>query len=443
MMNTKQTLLLILPLLFSACTPISGEKTSDTIPSIVPETLTASEIPLSSPITTKGEIEFVSNSEIRFLPTQIDLPTATTIEIPLAEKPVWVAGIQYQDGTAWAVEFEDGSLSAYFVGSSGYREIDIIPNKLPPGMPLTIYSSEGMLFALSAPGPDASPLTQPVLIDSDLQKIAYIDTSGDLVVHQENEEIRLPVNALPDSRILVDEQGKLLVLSNPTDRYAHGVLGDKVEAAGITLVETRPEPRILHTILIPETDVIEGIYPIWTDMNNDGEREIIVTLSNSQDGARIIAFQEDGNILAEGAAIGTGYRWRHQLVVAHFGALEENLLAVVRTPHIGGVVEFYELNGNKLEIVKTISGFSTHSIGSRNLFTAQAGDFNNDGQIELIAPDQNHSRLGIIGMESESITWLDLGAELITNLATAAINENSQVVLAGGLSNNFLKIWLP
>ena len=92
--------------------------------------------------------------------------------------------------------------------------------------------------------------------------------------------------------------------------------------------------------------------------------------------------------------------------------------------------------------MKTISGISTHSIGSRNLFTAQAGDFDNDGQIELLAPDQSHTRLGLIGMEDNAINWLDLNAELITNLAAVAF-EDGQVSIAGGLSDNILRIWLP
>ena len=334
-------------------------------------------------------------------------------------------------------------MQPFTIDSSGYAQAAIYPEKLPPGAPLTVYSNNGELFALTAPGADASPLTPPVLIDPDPPKIAYIATNGDLVIWGGNKETRLPVNALPDARILADEHARLLLLSNSTDRYTHGVLGDEIEAAGITLVETNPEPRIIQTISIPEPDVIEGIYPTWADLNNDGEREIIVTLSNAQDGARIVAFREDGSILAEGPPIGTGFRWRHQLVAAPFGEAGETLLAGVRTPHIGGVVEFYRLNGNKLEIVNTVEGFSTHTIGSRNLFTAQAGDFDNDGQVELLAPDQSHTRLGIVGMEDENITWLDLDAELVTNLAAVTTPASGNVSLAVGLSNNVLSIWIP
>ncbi|MBT3338940.1 MAG: hypothetical protein HN855_11960 [Anaerolineae bacterium] len=437
MMNTKTILLLTLLIIISACAPLEEENTP-----LMPMTQALPETPITSPLPVKSEIDFVSNTEIQYLPTQTDLLSATQTDIPLPQRPVWIAGIPHADGTAWAVSFEDGSLSAYFVNNNGYEEIAITPQRFSPEMPLTIYSSNGELFALAAPGADAAPYSQPIFLDAASGKIAYIASNGDLVISENDQETRLSVNALLDSRILIDEHSRLLFLSSPTDRYTHGVLGDDIEATGITLVATKPELKVLQTIAIPEPDVIEGIYPIWADLNNDGEREIIVTLSNAQDGARILAFREDGSLLAEGPAIGTGYRWRHQLVVAPFGEFEEPLLAVIRTPHIGGVIEYYRLNGNTLEIVKSISGFSTHSIGSRNLFTAQAGDFDSDGQVELLLPDQNQTRLGIIGVDGEPAFWLDLQAELVTNLAAVEVAEKGEVVIAGGLSTNILRIWI-
>lgn len=441
-MKTNLTVLIFLVLILSACAQPLENNTPDT-PSPAATIPKASRQPAVTTETTQGAIGSVSSSAMRLLPVAVDLASAGKIDIPLPGEPVWVAGIPQEGGSAWAVAFEDGNLMAFSVSSTGYESLAISPEELPPGSPLTLYSQDGQFFALTAPGTDASHLTPPVLIDPALPKIAYITSNGELVIWDAQQEIRLSVNALPDSRILVDVNGRLLFLSHPSDRYTHGVLGDKLEGTGITLVETDPEPRVLRTISIPEPDVIEGIYPTWTDMNMDGQLEIIVTLSNVQDGARVVAFREDGSLLAEGPVLGAGYRWRHQLLAAPFGTPGENLLAVVRTPHIGGVLEFYRLNANKLEIVSTVNGVSTHSIGSRNLFTAQAGDFDNDGRIELLAPDQNHTRLGIVSMDSESIAWINLDAELVTNLAAVASIDTEGVFLAGGLSNNLLRIWLP
>ena len=139
---------------------------------------------------------------------------------------------------------------------------------------------------------------------------------------------------LPDGRLLVDDNGRLLALADPTTRYDHGVLGDAFEAASIVLVEARPQARIISTIAIPGLQVVEGIAPIWTDWDGDGQREIIVTLSDVDQGAQILLYDEAGNQLAAGPAIGRGYRWRHQIAVAPFGPQEEmELVDVLTTPH--------------------------------------------------------------------------------------------------------------
>lgn len=437
LMKIKLLLFLSLLLFLAACSPSVDASSTST-----PTTQAPPEAPLPSPIPADREIDFVSNTNIQHIATQTDLLSAIQIDIPLTQPLAWIAGIPHTDGTIWAVAFDDGSLSAYLVDENGYEELEITPDKIAAGMPLTIYSSGGLLYALSPLSAGAAPFSPPVFIEEGSTDIAYITNNGDLVIQQDDAETRLPVDALHDSRILVDEDGRLLFLSQPTDRYDHGVLGDSIEATGITLVSTQPEPKILQQINIPKADVIEGISPLWADMNADGEREIIVTLSNARDGARLIAFREDGSVLAEGEPIGTGYRWRHQLVVAPFGDSDEKLLAVVRTPHIGGVIEYYRLNGNTLEIVESISGFSTHSIGSRNLFTAQAGDLDKDGKVELLIPDQSHTRLGIVGMGEEALSWIELDAELVTNLAAVSSAENEQVSIAAGLSNNTFRVWI-
>jgi hypothetical protein len=437
-MKIKLPLFLSLLLFLTACSP-----SMDASPASTPTTQTPTEAPLPSPIPADREIDFVSNTNIQHIATQTDLLSAIQIDIPLAQPPAWIAGIPHTDGTIWAVAFDDGNLSAYLVDKNGYEELEVTPDKIAAGMPLTIYSSGGLLYALSPLSADAAPFSPPVLIKEGSPDTAHIASNGDLIIRQGDAITHLSGNALPDSRILVDEEGRLLFLSQPTDRYDHGVLGDGIEPTGITLVATQPEPKVLQTISISAGDVIEGISPLWADMNGDGEREIIVTLSNDRDGARLIAFREDGSILAEGSPIGTGYRWRHQLVAAPFGESDAILLAVVRTPHIGGVIEYYQLNGQQLEITESISGFSTHSIGSRNLFTAQAGDFDKDGKIELLIPDQSHTRLGIVGMDGAPVSWFELDAKLVTNLAAVEMPESGKVVIAGGLSTNILSVWVP
>ena len=326
---------------------------------------------------------------------------------------------------------EGGKASAFKVTGQAYEPAKITPAQIPAGMPPLLITSSDKPQLVSPPN-DASLLTNPILLGG---KLVYIASNGDLLI----DDVRLPVNALPDSRILMDAYNRLLILSDPTTRYDHGVVGDELEASAITLLEIEPKIRVIQTIAIHEPDVIEGISAIWADINNDGNRDIIVTLSNNQTGARITVFNEDGDLLAESDPIGLGYRWRHQLAVARFDANQPPLLASIRTPHIGGIVEFFQYNNGRLEIVKEIKGFSTHSIGSRNLDSAIAADFNNDGIVEVLAPDQPHTRLGVISINGV-LTTIPLNDVLTTNLSGTEVDR--KLYIGAGTQDN-LRIWVP
>jgi hypothetical protein len=268
---------------------------------------------------------------------------------------------------------------------------------------------------------------------------------GQLRLIGEDDTYTLDVNALPDARILSDETGRLLFLSAPTEGYPHSVLGDMLEATAITLVDTSKDPYVIREIQIGPGDVIEGVAPIWVDLDGDGKREIIVTQSNVDVGSHIVVYREDGSLFASGEPIGQGFRWRHQLAVGQFIEGGSQEIAVIRTPHIGGVIELYGLEGERLEIMAVLKGYSSHQIGSRNLDSSLAGDFNGDGQIEIVVPDQSQTTLAGIQSTKDDlhIVWdMPLGGILSTNLAAAALSDG-RLALGVGNENNLLRIWLP
>jgi hypothetical protein len=270
---------------------------------------------------------------------------------------------------------------------------------------------------------------------------------GDLVqVAADGTELdRLPIKALPDARLLLDHEGRALSLTHPTDRYRHGVLGDDLEATGISLLEIAPSLRILRNIQIVEPQVIEGITPIWADLNGDGAREIIVTLSDASRGARLVVYNELGEVVATGPDIGRGFRWRHQIAVAPFGPGGELELVDVLTPHLGGVVEFFRWQAEKLVRVASVSGYSSHALGSRNLDMAAAGDFDGDGRIELLVPSQNRERLGGIRHTSqggETVWEVPIGGQISTNLSGLRYPDG-RMIIGVGRSDEFLRLWPP
>jgi hypothetical protein len=429
------SILFLITLFLSACRP-DVQRTLET--AVLSEPTTA--ILSGTPDLPTGETTQIYTTQNNLLGNHlvegsIDLHNASITDIPLDGTPLWLASAPFEEGAIFAVVLENGQTQAFLMQGRSYQSYQIAPVQLPAGMPPLLAVSDGNA-QLSVPPPDASSLTNPLWVNG---RLLYIGANGDLVSSDSIAQTRLPVQALPDARLLLDESNRLLLLTGPTNRYDHGVLGDKMEASAITLVETEPELRVVRNIPIEAPDVVEGISPIWADLDEDGQREIIVTLSNNQSGARIAAFREDGSLLAESPPIGLGQRWRHQIAVARFDPDQQPLIVSIRTPHIGGVVEFFQLISGRLEPVREAGGFSAHTIGSRNLDAAVAGDFNNDGIPKLLAPDQTHTTLGVIAFDG-TLTTVSLDGTLTSNLSVT--NNDGHLFIGAGTPGN-LRVWSP
>jgi hypothetical protein len=368
------------------------------------------------------------------------MPTEPT-DVPLRGVPLWVVGTPFRGGSLWVVALESGFVQAFHVTGGAATEVGLNRSTLPTGMPPTLWTGLSQAIILP-PLADASIHTFPIPLPSGGQ--AYLDDQGQMRFAREAQAYSMAAHALPDARILADGSGRLLFLSAPSGAYPHAVLGDALEATAITLVKVAGEPSIERVIHVEAGDVIEGIAPMWVDLDRDGTREVIVTQSNAQTGARLVVYRESGDILTEAEPIGRGFRWRHQIAAGQFlpGGLLE--IAVVRTPHIGGVLELYVLEGGQLEIEAQLAGFSSHRMGSRNLDAALAGDLDGDGIIEVVLPDQAQRNLAGVQMGSDGLTavWeVPLEGSLSTNLAAVSL-PGEGVALAAGIDTGLLRLWL-
>ena len=76
---------------------------------------------------------------------------------------------------------------------------------------------------------------------------------------------------------------------------------------------------------------------------------------------------------------------------------------------------------------------------------ALAGDFNWDGIVEIVVPDQNMTSLNGIEWQLGGLArvWnIPLEARLTTNLAAITTDEDD-IALGAGLESGVLAIWLP
>jgi len=269
---------------------------------------------------------------------------------------------------------------------------------------------------------DASQTTDTANTTAQVDEFDYaLYDNGDLQIEVNGQTTILQINALADSQIIEDEHQRILILTDPTDQYPHGILGDKIEASSVTIVHLSDQPAVVSHFSVAVDWVIESIRPIWSDWDGDGQREILLTLSNSTMGAKLVLYDEDGTLLGESLPIGIGNRWRQALDIAAFGESGQMLLVDVVTPHIGGIVNFYSWDKeNKiLKSEASISGYSTHDIGSRLMHMYTVVSDEATGQALLILPSQSKTELAALRFVSGEIQeeWrLPLGGRLSGNI---------------------------
>lgn len=372
------------------------------------------------------------------------LPRAKVVDVALNKPVEWIVGVPVGNDSLWVAVLNDGSVRAASLQAGSARRIPGFEPARLAGPPVLIR--RGRQVAVAAPAQDGSPLSHAVPLARQ-NRLAFVTARGrlGLATPWGSQRSELALRALPDARVLTDETGRVLLLSDPTDRYPHGALGDSEEAASMTLIDAGGRPRVIARIEFPEPSVFEGLAPIWTDWNRDGIREIVATLSSNDTGAKLVLYDETGATLAEGAAIGAGQRWRHAIAVAPFGPGGEMELAEVLTPHLGGVVQFLRWEGTRLVPVARIPGFTSHVFGSRNLDRAAAGDFDGDGRVELLLPTRDRTRLAAIrrtGNGAERAWKVPLPAALTSNLAGVTL-AGGRMIVAAGLSDGTLRFYHP
>ena len=389
------------------------------------------EIPEGLVSTVSGPI-----SGNRFVSGGSNLTSTEPIDIPLDGTPIWVVGVAGEEVPTFVVALEGGVLELWTSnGGEPERSVFDVAARSADAPPLVV-SGPGGVTVIDAPD-DASDLTYPALVDG---RLIYITDSGGLVIAEGGRAIELEINALPDSRISVSDDGLVSVLAEPTDRYRHGVLGDAIEAGRLVVIDPVRE-EVVGVAVIDEPSVIEGVAAPWVDVDGDGTQELMATISNGDVGARLAVFNRTGDLVAEGEPVGRGNRWRNQLGAAPAGPDGEIEVIDVRVPHLGGVVEFFRVDGSDLVERATRSGFTSHRLGSRNLDMAFAADVTGDGRTDVILPTIDLDALGVITRSADDadlVHTLALPGRLTTNVGVAQLADGS-VTLAVGTSEGVLR----
>ncbi len=211
---------------------------------------------------------------------------------------------------------------------------------------------------------------------------------------------KLPDNALPDG--VMSEGGVNISrawLTDPTKRYDHGILGDKVEAGGL-VVETITGAHL--ALKLPKSSVFEDRQARIWDVDGDDKDEVVVVRSDQKKGAAlsVIGLQDNKlRIIAETPPIGTSHRWLNPVGAGDFDGDGNIEVAYVETPHIGGILTVFRLQDGQFSQIYRESGFSNHAMGSREQGLSTVLDVGEDGAVEMLIPDSRRRRLRLVSFK--------------------------------------------
>lgn len=260
------------------------------------------------------------------------------------------------------------------------------------------------------------------------------------------QQSNLPPGGLPDGELTRGSHDiSTAWLTDPTDRYGHGILGDAIEAGGIA---ARGEDGRIWQLALDAGSVFEDRRARLIDLDGDGRDEIIVVHSYATQGAAlsVLGLQEDGlEFIAETPPIGRPGRWLNPVGAADFDGDGRIEIAYVETPHIGGILTLYEFSGGRVTLDGVDFGYSNHAIRSREQGLATLVDWNGDGVVDMAVPSADRSAIRIVSFAGGSFSELAnvrLGDRIATGLVAADLDRDGLPDLIAGLGGDGSIAWI-
>ena len=150
--------------------------------------------------------------------------------------------------------------------------------------------------------------------------------------------------------------------AEPTTRYAHGILGDAIEHGALVIRTDRT--RI--TLRLPQDRVFEDVVPRLSDVDGDGDAEVIVVESQADTGAQLAIYDETGKIAAT-PHIGRSNRWLAPIGATDLDGDGYIEIAYIDRPHLAKTLRVWRFKDGALEPVADLAGLTNHRIGERDI----------------------------------------------------------------------------
>ncbi len=242
----------------------------------------------------------------------------------------------------------------------------------------------------------------------------------------------LPERALPDGRVAHGTKDiRRAWLADPTTRYDHGVLGDKIEAASV-VIETRNGTR--HTVNAGPDAVFEDLRLRLADFGDKHDSIVVVKSYLKRGSSLAVIGRRHGRykVVAETPPIGRPHRWLDPAGIADFTGDGKPDIALVRMPHALGQLELWTFDGHSLTKREQMPDFSNHIAGTRALQMAAVIDVDGDGAADLALPSLDRSRLRLVSFvpHPREFKSLSLPAKAVTNFGMVG-GKDSPAILFG------------
>ncbi|MEL7255875.1 MAG: VCBS repeat-containing protein [Pseudomonadota bacterium] len=196
-----------------------------------------------------------------------------------------------------------------------------------------------------------------------------------------------------------------------TTDYAHGVLGDAIEAAKLMVRYDDGTHVFCDAVTAGPGRVFEDTSPRLADLNGDGLAEVIAVAASATQGARLEVYGYPGRgeafqLLAHTPYIGTRNRWLAPVGAADLdgdGAME---IAYIDRPHLAKTLRIWRYEDHTLTEIAVQPGFSNHKIG----WPFIAGGLRECGDgPDMILATGNWSRVVAVRLRDGTIKARDLG----------------------------------
>ncbi|WP_170381541.1 FG-GAP repeat domain-containing protein [Ruegeria atlantica] len=170
--------------------------------------------------------------------------------------------------------------------------------------------------------------------------------------------------------------------TEPTTRYAHGVLGDNIEYSALELTVQSDT----LTIRLPSDRVFEDLAPRLIDIDLDGKLEVIVVESHNRTGAQLSIYDRGGKKIAATPHIGTRFRWLAPIGAADLDGDGYVEIAYIDRPHLAKTLRIWRYRDGDLTEVATLPGLTNHRIGE-DFITGGVRDCGTGPELIVVSAD--------------------------------------------------------